>query len=300
MRAETMGSGLRRVELVEHGVVDTQPPVQHAEHIVGVDESGNHHEGPFVMTAVQCPRSEGELLAELLITHGLEPWKSKSSSTPPGMSSTELSESVDQLLGDLKDTSITWHTVAGWGNYTAGKRAATSCITASKALTGGGGSLPDYEGAAAFIHDGGARMYGNRQELLRKAFTRQFTGFGERLTPVYVTQLERGDRTYPELTAADYISGYLRTRIRDHGIDGIRHPVQRIDDSWNTSDDPLATLYSLRVRNRRQSETKYDRVAAWIEGRRPAPADTWGDQPFESIVDRIQSDVVKEYLLEEL
>lgn len=295
-----MGSGLRRIELVEHGVVDTQPPVQHANHIVGIDESGNQQEGPFVMTAVQCPRLNGELIAELLIKHGLEPWKSKSSSTPSEMSPTELSRSVHKFITDLEDTPITWHTVAGWGNYTAGKRAATACITASKALTGGSGSLPDYKGPAAFIHDGGPRMYGSRQELLRKAFTRQFAGFGERVTPVYVTQLKQGDRTYPELTAADYISGYLRSRIQDRGIDGVNHPVQRIDDSWNTSDDPLATLYNFRARNRRQSQMKYDRVAAWIEGRRPAPADTWGNQPFESLVDRIQSDVVKEYLLEEL
>lgn len=59
-----MSSGLRQIELLEHEVVDTQPPVQHASHVVGVDESGNQHDGPFVMTAVQCPRSYGESLAE--------------------------------------------------------------------------------------------------------------------------------------------------------------------------------------------------------------------------------------------
>lgn len=295
-----MPSGLRRIELLEHGVVDTQPPVQRANYVVGVDESGNHHDGPFVMTAVQCPRSYGEHLAELLIELGLEPWKSKSSSTPQGMSYTELSAAVEELLASFQSTPITWHTVAGWGTYTVDQRAATACTVVSKTLTGGSGPIPEYEGPAALIHDGGSRMYGSRQERLRRAATRQFSGFGNRVTPVYITQLKSGDRIYPELTAADYIAGYVRSQLPDTGIEGFGYDIQRIDDSWNVSDDPPATLYRLRSRNRRQSQERYDCAAAWIEGRCPSSDSTWGEQPFQSLVSRLRSDTVREYLLNKL
>ena len=293
-----MSSGLRQIELLEHGIVDTQPPVQHASHVVGVDESGNHHDGPFVMTAVQCPRSYGESLAELLIEFGLEPWKSKSSSTPQDMSKTDLSETVEDLLDSFDSSPITWHTVAGWGAYTIDQRAATACIVTSKALTGG--SISEYEGPAAMVHDGGSRMYGTRQERLRRAATRQFNGFGDRVTPVYITQLQDGDRIYPELTAADYIAGYIRSQLPETGIERLGYNIQRIDESWNVSDDPPSTLYSLRSRNRRQSQQKYDRAAAWIEGRRPSSDDAWGNQPLQSLANRLRSDVVQEYLLNEL
>jgi hypothetical protein len=295
-----MSSGLREIELLEHGVVDTQPPVQHASHVVGIDESGNHHDGPFVMTAVQCPRSHGELLAELLIELGLEPWKSKSSSTPRGMSGTELSGTIEQLLSSFDSSPITWHAVAGWGTYTVDQRAATACIVASKALTGGSSSVPEYEGPAALVHDGGSRMYGSRQELFRRAATRQFNGFGDRVTQVYITQLQHGDLVYPEITAADYIAGYIRIQLPEVGIEGLGYDIQRIDDSWNVSDDPPSTLYSLRSRNRRQSQQKHDRAAAWIEGRRPSSDDVWGHQPLHSLANRLQSDVVQGYLLDEL
>jgi hypothetical protein len=295
-----MASGLRQIELLEHGVVDTQPPVQRASHVVGVDESGTQNDGAFVMTAVQCPRSYGESLAELLIELGLEPWNSKSSSTPQGMSKAELSETVEELLTSLNSTPITWYAVAGWGTYTVDQRAATACIVASKALTGGSETVPDFEGPAALVHDGGDRMYGSRQERLRRAATRQFNGFGDRVTPVYLTQLQDGDRVYPELTAADYIAGYIRSQLPETGIEGTEYDVQRIDDSWNVSDDPPCTLYTLRSRDRRQSQQKYDRAAAWIEGRRPSSDDVWGSQPLQSLANRLQSDVVREYLLNEL
>ena len=295
-----MSSGLRQIELLEHGVVDTQPPVQHASHVVGVDESGNQNDGAFVMTAVQCPRSYGESLAELLIQLGREPWKSKSSSTPEGVSKAELSRAVEELLASLDSSRITWYAVAGWGTYTVDQRAATACIVASKALTGGSEAIPDYEGPAALIHDGGDRMYGSRQERLRRAATRQFNGFADRVTPVYLTQLQDGDRVYPELTAADYIAGYIRSQLSETGIEGLNYDVQRIDDSWNVSDDPPCTLYNLRSRNRRQSQQRYDRAAAWIDGRRPSSDDMWGSQPLQSLANRLQSDAVRDYLLNEL
>lgn len=204
---------------------------------------------------------------------------------------------VADLLSSLDSTPITWYAVTGWGTYSVDQRAATACIVASKALTGGSGSMPDYQGPAALVHDGGDRMYGSRQERLRRAATRQFNGFGDRVTPVYLTQLQDGDRIYPELTAADYIAGYIRSQLPEAGIEGLGYNIQRIDNSWSVSDDPPCTLYSLRSRDRRQSQRRHDRAAAWIEGRRPSTDDVWGSQPLQSLANRLQSDVVREYLL---
>jgi hypothetical protein len=295
-----MESGLRRVELVENAGDDTN--IQRVDHVVGVDESGNSHDGPFVMVAVQCPRSCGELLAELLIEEGLQPWKSKSSSTPAGVSGDGLSERVRSLLEAIQETPITWFATAGWGTFGKPQRAAIACIVASKAMTGGsGGEIPEYDGPATLMHDGGHQLYGDSQLAIRRAATRQFDGFGDRVTPVYLSFLRDGDKTYPEITAADYIAGYLRSEISDQGISGVDVPLKRIDSSWRASDrDPPTTLYELRTRHRRRQQTKEGRAASWIEGRRPPEDGGWNESPIESLTGRLQSDVVRNYILNEL
>lgn len=296
-----MPSGLRQVELVEKLNNRGRSNQQRVDYVVGVDESGNSKEGPFVMTAVQCPRSCGETLAELLINQGLEPWKSKSSSTPAELSNEDLSTSVSSLIGSLADTPVTWHAVGGWGSYNKQERAMIACIVTTKAMTGSNdSSVPNYDGPATLMHDGGRRMYGNSQIAIRKAANRQFSGFADRHTPVYVSFIPEGDKTYPEITAADYISGYLRSEIQSRGIEGIRS-LDRINDSWRaSSQEPPATLYQIRARRRGRRQRKEERAAAWIDGRRPPESDSWDGSQLESLVNRLKSDTVREYLLNEL
>jgi len=294
-------SGLRSVELVEAGRTSSSAEVQTADHVVGIDESGNTRDSPLVMVAVQCPRDHGEDLAELLIDLGLQPWKSKSSSTPPGISNTELSSRVEELIRRLDALPVSWHGVGGWGSYNKEQRGAIACIVASKAMTGGSdGEMPDYDGPAILLHDGGAGMYGKQQIELRRAAARQFSGFGDRITPVYLSNIVKGDMTYPEITAADYIAGYLKSEISGVGIENLGYGIDRIDNSWRSSDESPTTLYRLRARNGRRKATSEDRVAAWIEGRRPPEEPAWNEQPLGSLVDRLHSGTVREYLLEEL
>ena len=296
-------SGLRKVELVDSS--GTEENRQKAYHVVGVDESGNHSGDPFVMVAVQCPRSHGEKLAEWLIQLGLQPWKSKSSSTPEGMSKSTLSEQVEDLIHKINDSdAVTWHGVAGWGDYNKEQRGATACIVASKTMTEGfGGESQDcgFEGPAVLLHDGG-EMYGKNQITLRRYASRQFGGgFNDRFTPVYVSNIQDGDRTYPEIAAADYIAGLINAEITNRGLEKLdMDRVRRIDSSWRSSDEAPATLYNLRTRNRSRQETKEERVAAWIEGRRPPDCDSWGERPIESLLDRLESNTVIEYVLNEL
>jgi hypothetical protein len=283
------------------GVESRDADVQQADHVVGVDESGNGGGGPFVMVAVQCPRERGEDLAELLIDLDLQPWKNKSSSTPSGMTNADLSSRVRDLIDAFRELPVTWHAVAGWGDYNKDQRGMIACIVTSKAMTGGSdGELPEYTGPATLLHDGGRHMYGTQQIELRRAAARQFSGFGDRITPLYLSNLKRGDKTYPEITAADYIAGYLNSQIPQSGIEGLGCDVQRIDNSWRASDEAPTTLYQLRARNRRRQLTKEDRAAAWIEGCRPPEEGAWNEQPLESLADRLRSETVRNYLLDEL
>lgn len=293
-----MSVGLRRIELIEHGIDQSVADTRRANHVVGVDESGNSNDGPLVMVAVQCPRSCGETLAELLIKRGLEPWKSKSSSSPKNIEDAALSERVEGLIQDFTDVPITWHAVAGWGKYNKEQRGAIASIVSSKTMTGG--EAPDFEGPAAIIHDGGHQLYGTRMVTFRQYASRQFRGFEDRFTPVYLSYLIGGDKTYPEITAADYIAGYLKSEIEERGIEGVTPPVQRIDKSWRSSNESPLSLYRLRSRTRRRQNRKEERVAAWMDGRQTSYEETWGGQPLEALVDRLNSERVREYILEEL
>lgn len=295
-----MTSGLRRVELQECRS-ESDSNIQGVDHVVGVDESGNTSDSPLVMVAVQCPRSKGELLAELLIELGLGPWKSKSSSSPAGMSDEDLSESVEDLIERLNDHNITWHAVAGWGEYNKEQRGAISCVVTSKAMTGGSSNpMPEYEGPAVMLHDGGTGFYGNDQITLRRYASRQFSGFHDRVTPIYIAHLFNGDKTYPEITTADYLAGYFRSIIPERGIEGASFPIQRIDPSWRSSDEPPVALYRLRTRNRRRQIRREERAAAWIEGRRPPENNGWDEQPIETLIGRLESETVRDYILNQL
>lgn len=291
-----MASGLRKVRLTEN--TESGGDRRDIDHIVGVDESGNNFDGVFVLVAVQCPRSSSEKLAELLIELDLQPWVSKSSSPPEDFAAQELSEPVSTLLSKIESGPITWNAQACWGGCEVDKRAMTSCIAATKALT----SLTEYEGEAAILHDGGGDEYGTGRIKLRRAAANQFEGFAERHTPIHAVCLDSGDRIYPEITTADYIAGYLRSEIIDSGsIDLAEWDVGKIDDSWSTpSNQQPDPEYVIETRNRQRSPPRQDRAASWIEGRRPPSDESWGSKPLKSLVSRLQSDTVQKYLLEEL
>lgn len=296
---ELMSSGLRPLALRESSSGDSK----RAAHVVGIDESGNSADGPFVLTAVQCPRSSGERLAELLIELDLDPWVSKSSSSPSNLTDSELTENVIELMDQIQEEPITWNAAACWGNCSVDKQAMTACIVSTKSLISYGKSQDGYEGNAALVHDGKGDNFGSGYITLRRAGREQFEGFGDRETPVYISTLESGDRIYPEITAADYIAGLIRSEIQEKGsIEGLNVPViDRISESWSTPEDASPEpQYEIRSRDRRRQPKREDRAAAWIEGRRPPTNDGWGDRPLNSIVERLSSDTVRDYLLTEL
>lgn len=290
-------SGLRTVELVEASA-DDEAPVYPAEHVIGVDESGTSAEEPLVSVAVHCPRPESERLAEALVACGLEPWKSKSSSRPRGISNTELSRRVRSLIDRLADLPVTWDGVAGWGSYDERQRGAIACIVAARALTGSGTERPGDDESTVLLHDGSPSIHGYDGRELRRYASRQFPGHDERIDPVYPAYLQYGDLTYPEIITADYLAGYVKSRVETVGIE--QSPVSRIDGSWRSSNEVPRTLYELARRRRRRTDLTQRRIAQWIDGKQSPGGDAWGERPFQSIVERLESSLLREYLLTEL
>ncbi|WP_276280313.1 hypothetical protein [Halorussus caseinilyticus] len=271
-----------------------------------MDESGNPdgNGGPFVICAVQCPRSYGEQLAEHLIDAGLNPWRNKSNSlSVADRAKATQDRRVKRLVASLDSTPVTWCAAVGWEAYNVPKRAAIACTVSSKALTTPHDDrMPDFEGDAVLLHDGNAETYGDNQFYLRKKASAQFNAsFQSAICSVYVSSLPDADLTYPEVTTADYIAGYVRKTLADGEI-GIRQlPKQVIwvSSDWTCEDVQPAPLYWLRTSGAKQTATEQSRVIAWIEGRRPPKSGFSSGRRFERVVEtRLESETLKQYLTE--
>lgn len=290
-------SGLRDIQLIE---TDSNKRCR-AKYVVGIDESGNPIGGePFVLTAVQCPRDAGELLAEQLIHSGLNPWTNKSQSLSSLVDKQEQTQRVQQLITCLTDIPVTWCSVAGWNEYNNSQKAASACLVASKAITASPMSeAPSYSGPAVLLPDGSSNTYSNKQRLLRQHAAAQFSGgFTSRYCPVYVSSLSKGDLTYPAITAADYIAGYIRHQMQQGiSVEELPKQVLRIDESWSTADNPPTIYYSLRPTGGMQNNLVRSRAISWIEGRKIADEGSLsGRKPYKRIVHRLSSEEVQMYL----
>lgn len=274
------------------------------DHVVGVDESGNPDGGgePFVISAVQCPRSYGEKLAEFLINAELNPWRSKSNSlSVSDEAKATQDERVEAFIDLIDSTPITWCAAAGWKAYGVPKRAKIACTVASKALTTPHRvQQPNFEGDAALIHDGNAKTYGNKQQHLRKQASAAFnSSFQSAICSVYVSSLPKADLTYPEVVAADYLAGYVRKKLAngEKSMKQLPDQVLWIRSDWSPEDIQPAPLYWLRTSGSSQATTEQSRVVAWIEGRRPSNDGLTSGGQFSNIVsNRLSSDTLREYL----
>lgn len=275
------------------------------DHVIGVDESGNPDGGnePFVISAVQCPRSYGEKLAESLIDAGLNPWRSKSSSlSVSDEAKATQDDRIRSFIGTISSTPITWCAAVGWEAYSVPKRATIACTVTSKALTAPhSDQRPSFEGDAALIHDGNAKTYGDKQRHLRKQASAKFNpSFQSAICSVYVSSLPKADLTYPEVVAADYIAGFVRKKLAEgeKSVSQLPNQVLWISSEWRSEDVQPVPLYWLRTSGNRQSTTQQSRITAWIEGRRPPEEGLTSGGQFKNIVDnRLESDTLKEYLL---
>lgn len=292
--------GLRSVQ-----VTSNSGQRKRLDHVVGVDESGNPDGGaPFVISAVQCPRSYGEQLAEHLIDAGLNPWQNKSNSlSVSDAAKANQDDRVESLIDVIDSTPVTWCAAVGWEAYDVPKRAAIACTVTSKALTTPhNAQTPSFEGDAVLIHDGNAETYGKDQRHLRKQASAEFnSSFESAICAVYVSSLPKADLTYPEVTTADYIAGYVRKRLvnDETSVERLPDQVLWVNSDWTYEDVQPTPLYWLRTSGAEQITAERSRVLAWIEGRRPPNDGFSSRRRFKSAIrKRLESPKLKKYLLE--
>lgn len=296
--------GLRPVQLLEHGTEDSI----RTSRVIGVDESGNPPAGtPYVIAAVQCPRDASDSLAELLIEAGLGPWQRKSKSLGIAADSpADRTQRVERFVESLDDSVFTWRAAAGWGEYSPVDRAATACRVAKGTLTLPGRSdVVSCQGNVLVLHDGGYNVYHPDLRPLRVQAASAFdSSFESEFSPVYVSAFSSADLTYPEVTAADFIAGYVRHLISSDSpvsIEACHENVSRIDaPNWPdpTSISPKP-LYQVRHGTRREATTIRTRVVAWMDGRQPPGEDGFSTDLYDEFVDgRLESELVQTYLAE--
>ena len=105
-------------------------------------------------------------------------------------------------------------------------------MAAKKTITGGS-SLEHTGDRAAILHDERVLNQSYKTPVRRKVAKEFDTGFQQAFHPVYPTFVNKADLTYPQSIAADFIGGYLRSRLLDGATtDQLGESVLEFDDSW--------------------------------------------------------------------
>lgn len=264
--------------------------------MIGADESGNvTGPGAFALATVRCPRESGELLAELLIENGLNPWFTKSQSLKSNTSREEHRDRVESFIEDLTQHPIEWRAAFGYDDVTIHHKAAGVCALAKSTIT----HTTEYNGDSVLLPDGATSMYGVQQEHLRRQATQFFDGsFESAFGGIYTSGLAKADLTYPEVTAADYISGYVRERAHlDGGVQGLPDEAGWFDSNWREpSNLSPAPFYPLKPATGDFGETEAKRIVAWIKGRHPDGDDHDVSGQVENTIGMLESERVQMYL----
>lgn len=283
---------MRSVQIVDQSSDQTT----RADHVIGIDESGQVI-GPesFALAAVRCPREDGELLAELLVQNELAPWLGKSQTLAENVSQEERDRRVEDFIDSLAQESIQWKVAVGYSQGTIHHKAAAVCILAKKTIT----PISDFQGDSVLLPDGATSMYGDSQEHLRTQAAQIFDGsFQSAFGGVYVTGLPKGDLTYPEVTAADYLAGYIRKEIEEgRAVEELPDEVIRFSHDWREPTVSPLPFYEIIGANGEYGEIAQTRVAAWIKGRHPDGRDHDISSQWENTVQMLESELVQEYLL---
>jgi len=269
-----------------------------AEHVIGVDESGQViGPEPFALAVVRCPRENSERLAELLLEHELAPWQAKSQTLVENATPTERNQRVQGLMESLTEESIPWGVAVGRSQESIHHKAAAVCVLAKKTIT----SVDEFSGDSILIPDGAPSMYGDSQAHLRTQASQVFDGsFQSTFGGVYVTGLPKADLTYPEVTAADYIAGYVRNRI-DEGTEQVHtlpEEVVRFDTNWREPSVSPVPFYRIRGVGGDYGTLERTRVAAWIKGRHPDNDGFDVTSQWENTIQMLESQQLQRYLLE--
>ena len=185
--------------------------------LIGVDESGNEScagDGLCVVVAVRAARAVELDLVRALVQSGLQPFKYKSATLgyDARLTGSERQDRVQQFLTTLESLPVAWSGIICRSEYRTAVRAAAAVMAVKKTITREQGHEHD-SNRAAMLHDG-KLLTPNYKTAVRQKVAKEFdTGFQHAFSPVCLAFVNRADLTYPQSIAADYIAGYLRSRL---------------------------------------------------------------------------------------
>lgn len=274
--------------------------------LIGVDESGNEADagdGLCAVVAVRAARTAEVDLVRALIQAGLQPFKHKSASLgyEARLTDSERRDRVQQFLTSIESLPITWAAIVCRGEYQDAVRAAAAVMAAKKTVTSDGSS--GHTGnRAAILHDERVLNPDYKTAVRQKAAKVFDTGFQRTFYPIHPTFVNDADLTYPESIAADFIGGYLRSRLLDGATTNqLEDSVLEFDNSWTHSLDTAAPLYYLDSFQPIRGERARSRAAAWILGEAiPRDSDPTDIEVYEQIIQQIEDETVYTYLSDEL
>lgn len=252
---------------------------------------------PFSLAAVRCPRERSEELAEVLISCELAPWRAKSRSLASHCGSLEeRNHRIEQFIKKLSSRGFHWATTFGWEKIPVDACAAAICTLSKKTITEAAGT---YTGDSVLLPDGTVDTYGKDQEYLRIQASTFFGGsFRSNFGSVYVSGLPKADLTYPEVMAADFISGYVRKQVegeRFGRIMDLEGCVGWFDENWREPNTGAAPFYVMGSLPADYGEIEKTRIVSWIKGRCPDGAE-YDSSQYSRAIDYLESETVKEYL----
>lgn len=269
----------------------TTSPRQAFESVIAIDETGIHEDRiPTVVSASLIHREQSVNIVRELLSAGAEPWIQKS---------TDLDTS--DIYRFFRQTEIPTRAQAGWGSPNPGQRALMA-VEAIKELVPAEVSCDGDTTNCLVILDGCASNFGGSENILRSR--------SEILDDYFETQnnvniafatLEKGDKTYPEVTVADCACNVFRYQIEQKNaiepVDNVRRfDLSRSVPSVNFED----RVYKLAPKGVAQKNTFESKVAAWLTGHRPSE-DALGElsqQQFENLVkNNIDDKKVSQYVI---
>lgn len=151
--------------------------------------------------------------------------------------------------------------------------------------------------------DGRVSNFGGRENILQSRTEILDAYFEDQHNVnVSIATLEKADKQYPEVTAADCACNVFRDRIENgESIEALEH-IQRFDTSRSVpSVDFDDRIYELAPKGVAQENTFESKVAAWLTGHRPSET-ALGEiapQQFENLVTRHIDDIdVSQYVID--
>lgn len=269
----------------------TTAPGQAFESVITIDETGTH-EGriPTVVSASFIDREQSVHIVREFLNVDAEPWLQKS---------TDLD--IDDIYRFFKQTEIPTRARAAWGRPDRGQRALMA-VEAIKEVVPVGVPQDGSTTNCLVILDGRVSNFGGKENLLRSR-SEILDDYFESQNNVNIAfaTLEKGDRTYPEVTVADCACNVFRHQIEQEGaVEQIDH-VQRFDSSRSVPSVGFEDrIYELAPKGVAQKNTFESKVAAWLTGHRPSE-DTLGElseHRFEALVEtHIDDEDVYQYVI---